>query len=941
MTASQASAAHSPNLLTPLVQTILQQQAGNLPDLSHIDVILPNSFACHTFRRTLLELLPADVTAVIPPWCGDISSWLHNRVPHIDDTLTTLSSQDRKLLFIEALSQHPQLFKQENQWQVSDALLQLFDQLGLHQSNIPDSLQQWTEQIAKAYQAEQSTQHLSYEARLVHTLWQAWQQQLSANQQVDETQATLLRLSQVQQSLAATQHCYFVKQNFFPAEQICIEQLINNKQATIIDCYQQAWQNTTGQFVHACYDTSTPLSERSKNVNANAAINIEAFITGDDETEVAAIDIKIRQWILQGKTNIGVICEDRRVARRLRALLERSNIALQDHAGWSLATTSAASVIERWLECIEENFDQRALLDLLKSNFINSNTFSHIDGEETFLQNVYRFERDIVKHENVYSDLDRYLQALLDREKRLHGVFNWLPENHQQLQYVLEKLKSISTPLSHLHTHSRLLAASVFLDTLNISLDKLGVRQRLAEDTAGQKVLQCMQQMHAATKTADPLMHWHDFRIWLGTSLEGMLFQPNPGHSIVKLMTLEQSACQTFQALVIAAANRNTYPGSPQNMPFFNQSVRTALGLPGWQHQLGIKQQQFKQALLSADNIYITCKDQNNGEALPLSPWIESLLHFYHLVYKKSMRDTDMPALLKSIAHTKLKKPGSINKQTEHYQPVATASDLPARISAGSHQRLINCPYQFFTADILQLRTAEEISRELQKADYGELVHRALQVFHTRISGMPAPFNEKIHAGNRDAAIQHLSAVSETLFQSEVQKNILHKSWLNRWQQHIPAYIDWQIKHNQTWDIARCEATMETEINEDISLFGRLDRIDKNANQLAIIDYKTGRTPNQNDVDIGEDVQLASYSLLQPDSVMVSYVSLDENNQRVKAAAKLCDEQLNDVREQSLQRLEDMIEKIKNQHALPAWGDKKVCSVCRYNGICRRAFIES
>ena len=40
---------------------------------------------------------------------------------------------------------------------------------------------------------------------------------------------------------------------------------------------------------------------------------------------------------------------DRKLVRRLRAVLEHANIAVNDAAGWALATTSAAVVIEWWL----------------------------------------------------------------------------------------------------------------------------------------------------------------------------------------------------------------------------------------------------------------------------------------------------------------------------------------------------------------------------------------------------------------------------------------------------------------------------------------------------------------------------------------------------------------------------------------------------------------
>jgi len=42
------------------------------------------------------------------------------------------------------------------------------------------------------------------------------------------------------------------------------------------------------------------------------------------EQEAQAADVQVRRWLLAGKTSIAVVVQDRLVARRLRALLERA-----------------------------------------------------------------------------------------------------------------------------------------------------------------------------------------------------------------------------------------------------------------------------------------------------------------------------------------------------------------------------------------------------------------------------------------------------------------------------------------------------------------------------------------------------------------------------------------------------------------------------------------
>ena len=71
-----------------------------------------------------------------------------------------------------------------------------------------------------------------------------------------------------------------------------------------------------------------------------------------------------------GRRELALIALDRETARRVRALLERMDVLVADETGWTLSTTAAAAVIDRWLECVASDFPHVELLDLLKSPFV-------------------------------------------------------------------------------------------------------------------------------------------------------------------------------------------------------------------------------------------------------------------------------------------------------------------------------------------------------------------------------------------------------------------------------------------------------------------------------------------------------------------------------------------------------------------------------------------
>ena len=88
------------------------------------------------------------------------------------------------------------------------------------------------------------------------------------------------------------------------------------------------------------------------------------------EQEAQVVDATVREWLLAGKRRIAIVVQDRLVARRARALLERAQVLVKDEVGWAFSTTSAATAIGRWLDVAGGDCYHRDLLDLLKSPFV-------------------------------------------------------------------------------------------------------------------------------------------------------------------------------------------------------------------------------------------------------------------------------------------------------------------------------------------------------------------------------------------------------------------------------------------------------------------------------------------------------------------------------------------------------------------------------------------
>ncbi|MDH5180754.1 MAG: PD-(D/E)XK nuclease family protein [Gammaproteobacteria bacterium] len=945
--------------LRVLAGRIIYEHADRLPDLDGITILLPTRAIAADLRRCLLEQATTlGHHALLGPQITTLVDWCSEFIP-VDQPVHDQNS--KALLLIEALQEHPDLLQGAGPWSIADSLLQLFDELTLHQIDLPVDLADFVEQLARLYQlGDTRLAPFSHEAKLVYTLWQAWHQQLAASGQRDDTTAYLLALSQSLLQPRPAHSLYLAGfEELAPAEVSWIRNLLHTCQAALVlhglpDQYT-ALCDSLGESAITVETPETdlnrclaqifavndlPLAERA----AAAAVAcptsplttpINIYTARHNEDEANAIDIQVRDWLLAGHRNIGIVTENRRLARRVRALLERANVTLQDASGWALSTTSAAAALEAWLQCVEEDFAWMPFLDLLKSPFIFH------DIEQNVLENItYRLEQDIIKGEQTARSLARYRQRFIARQTRLP---DWMPDLQETVLPLLDRFEAAAAPLLVL-LHKRRFTPHDFLTALHTGLDLLQTTPRLEADAAGMKLLQLLEQMQNSAGHSELQFDWNGARSWLGRQLEQTHFKAVTGSSPVQLMGLGQSRLQRFDALIIAGAEQEYLPGTGAVSPFFNSNVRRELGLPTRDQQQQQRFHAFRRLLEAAPRLLITLRREQDGEPVNPSPWVAQLQSFQQLAWGKPLTAERLQLLADDPAARVLRSDSTALPQaTPQPSPSVPGPQLPATITASAYQELLNCPYQFFARRCLELAATEAIREALSKAEYGQLVHRCLQAFHTGINKLPGPFKGTVKESNKQEARQLLEEISRIIFSRDVAENFAHRGWWYLWQSIIPGYIDWQCKRNQEWQVSATEQDFNAEPDPLYKIKGRIDRIDQQQTGSAILDYKTGRIAREDDVKNGEAVQLPFYALLaratHPNLQRIEYLKLDKPDQ-VRSVAVLEAEELDQLTALTEQRLTRIMQQLHNGRGLPAWPDPDSCEYCDMQTLCRRQVWE-
>lgn len=958
----------------PLVWTaerLVAQHRADLPKLAHITVLLEEPLATRAFRHACLNAARAQgCPGLLGPRVLTRDQWLDQVVPpaHV------LNPHARALILYEAIQAHATLFPRQNLWHLCATLLTLFDELTLSEISPGKEQNAFVEKLKGLYGVlDPIPLPLSQEAILLFTLWQAWHEQLTAQGWQDGALSQVERLEASLNCVRPKEFIYLLGQSAAStAERHWVQGLIAQGVAElIVPINTQAsgqWPEThlatlastflltpvehptpspAAKFLTAAFALGkAPLLERAAQYrltqpHSPVGKHLRLVSAQDLEQEALVITQQIYRWHQHGVGQIGVVIEHRKLARRVRSLLERYDLNLNDIAGWTLSTTAAATVLEDWLECLETDFFYEPLLGVLQSPFT-----SLLTSPDEFLTALHRFETDLVHHERIAWGLDRYRHFLKLRSHRL----GFTSTQYACLDHLLATLDTVSqTLLPLLHTQTRH-PTPVFLKPLLDSLDKLGITAHWQADPAGKKLLDLLTHLEQAAACSPTLISWIEFRSWLGQALETTHFRPESPPSSIYLLSLAQTRLLYFDRLIIANNLAQHIPGKPEAHAYLNHAIRRQLGLSHWEAKSALCYDDYRRVIqntlsakesnatntneLNEPRVVLTLCLFNGAEPLLPSPWFGAIRSWHQAVYGQSL---EWPLEAQTLPYPQgqfLRPYFPDLVSTGYTQVVVPSHSLPTKLSATAHQQLIDCPYLFYCAEVLNLKANDEYREALTASEFGKKVHLCLEAFHTQVPGVLTPFPHQVTNLNRTQALKHLAAIITLVFSGEDEVDLEHHSRLVRAQAIAPLYVDWLIDRQKNFATQQSEKKLSRDLDSGLSVFGRIDRIDIDRQQHPyVVDYKTGALPTRRAVEQGEAVQLLTYALLVENSLQVEYLSL--SGSEVASKVRLEEEVLGPLRDQAETRLQKMWVDMKNGMPLPAWGDHATCERCVMSGICR------
>ncbi|WP_114662606.1 PD-(D/E)XK nuclease family protein [Polynucleobacter necessarius] len=659
---------------------------------------------------------------------------------------------------------------------------------------------------------------------------------------------------------------------------------------------------------------------------------------------------RVEQHLIDGKTKVALVAQDRLVARRARALLARLGPALniRDETGWKLSTTRVAAALNSWLELIRSPKDgpsAEVLLEFLQNPFIDLEKILQRDAAGCI--GLIAELEDILVASKAESGWKTFYLAVEGAQENAAKTMSRMPSTAllELLQFVKER-------------HHEWLTLKVdckkayFL--LQSNLQATGLEQGLEQDSAGKQLLEVLKTFDLGkTQYQETSIRLSEWLSLLKIVIEEASYKEasKEAQATLSILPLSSTRMRDFDAVVIVGCDEQQLPAYAEPPLFFSDALNQPLKTSTIALQFIQQARDLSQLLVSCAHVDLLWQSKsNNGEPLRPSAWIQRLqnqIAWEALPTQLDKRLFDAKPMDMAVAH------------------VEEALPMPLSMSPSAYKALRDCPYRYYVRSLLGLRKNKGFDEGFDASLAGQTLHKLLKRFcqalktHEHTNSAIKTDREQRRAWME----KHLSLYSEQEFAQLIEGDARVMGTLRDWQKQIPSFIDWQLQREQAgWEYFDGEVKVgfglpfEDDQGErrTIRIEGFADRYDvqtENAKIASVLDYKNQRYERvkvraehllddpqlliyaraangdqENHKLAGHQVQQAEWVALKAD--------LSKGDQKAIRSQEVGDMSVL-LKEFNAQITED-IEQLWAKKPMHAFAPEGVCQYCEARGICRK-----
>lgn len=564
-------------------------------------------------------------------------------------------------------------------------------------------------------------------------------------------------------------------------------------------------------------------------LDAGAVAHIERLDAPTPREEAAAVAMALREALETPGKTCALVTPDRDLALRVAAELERWDIEIDDSAGRDLDISPVGVFLRLAAETAETQAAPLPLLSLCKHPL----AAAKLDPAQ-FRDLTRLAERELLRGPRPAPGLEglRAAAASHPAHKRLE---RWIGALEKCCGEFMALMTQDAVPVA------TLLDAHMRCAELLATTPETAGPLRLWAGEDGEAAATFIAELMQACAVMPPVVP-DAYPALFAALLKGRVVRPRFGrHPRLAILGPLEARLQRFDTVILGALNEGTWPADPAPDPWLSRPMRAKCGLPAPERRIGLAAHDIAEALCGPRVILSRSRKVDGAPTVP-SRWLMRL--------DQVLAAAQLPPLngaSKWLSYAaQVTRPQTIASWPAP-APRPPVDARPRKLSVTRIEEWMRDPYAVYARHILRLRALRPLDADASAADYGNLIHEALQKFGS----------ENVPLANEEA---HLLKIGEELFARSSVSPAVRAFWWPRFQRIAGWFVVTETARRANIKKTHVEiqgATMLPSPGGDFILEAKADRIDVlKDGSAAIIDYKTGSIPKEDEVRFGYASQL-------------------------------------------------------------------------------------
>ncbi|WP_265562920.1 double-strand break repair protein AddB [Sphingomicrobium arenosum] len=540
---------------------------------------------------------------------------------------------------------------------------------------------------------------------------------------------------------------------------------------------------------------------------------VRAATFADPAAEATGIALALRRALEEPGKTAALITPDRDLSRRVGAILTRWGVAVDDSAGQPLDQSAPASLLLHLLGALEEEWGPIATLALAKHPLVGGTGAERGD----WLRHVRRLDLAL-RGPRPAPGLDGLAQRLgRDKEREAFAAVRPLLE---EAAACLDGAETLAALARGLHEALERLAGD-----------------RAWTGAAGRELSALIEAIETSPAASEFMVPPEERQALMRSLMAGRsVRQPYGGHPRIQLLGLLEARLLQSDLMILGGLNEGVWPADSGSDPWLAPRLRRLLGLPGLDSRIGLAAHDFMSALGAPEVLLTRAQRDARSPTRPSRFWLR-----LEAISGGVPRDDELERL--SLL---LDRPDGVHPAAQP-RPAPPAGTRPRKLPVTAVEKLRADPYAFYAQRMLGLKSLDPLESRALAAWQGNRVHALLEAWLKEDAGDPGALMPRL----------------ESMLDGDDIHPMLRALWGPRLREGI-GFILAEVEKDRAAGRIPHAAELEGRVRlHGVELYGIADRIDRCAQGgIAIVDYKTGSSPQRKAVEAEFALQLGLLGLI-------------------------------------------------------------------------------